>query len=89
MTSAEQLVLELIVPEQRENALLDLSKVELLLSLSVSVSHSLQRFRVEVLLTLRNFFSLFRKFESMITVLFLLGIKRLCIGVLTFAPLSF
>jgi hypothetical protein len=48
MTSAEQLVLELIVPEQRENALLDLSKVELLLSLSVfvSVSHSLQRFRV-------------------------------------------
>jgi CCR4-NOT transcription complex subunit 9 len=26
MTSAEQLVLELIVPEQRENALLDLSK---------------------------------------------------------------
>jgi hypothetical protein len=30
MTSAEQLVLELIVPEQRENALLDLSKVRLL-----------------------------------------------------------
>lgn len=27
MASAEQLVLELIVPEQRENALLDLSKV--------------------------------------------------------------
>ena len=27
MSSAEQLVLELIVPEQRENALLDLSKV--------------------------------------------------------------
>jgi hypothetical protein len=48
MTSAEQLVLELIVPEQRENALLDLSKVGLLLSLSVSVSvsQSLQRFRV-------------------------------------------
>jgi hypothetical protein len=48
MASAEQLVLELIVPEQRENALLDLSKVELLLflSVSVSVSHSLQRFRV-------------------------------------------
>ncbi len=27
MASAEQLVLELIIPEQRENALLDLSKV--------------------------------------------------------------
>lgn len=29
MASAEQLVLELIVPEQRENALLDLSKVRM------------------------------------------------------------
>jgi hypothetical protein len=27
MATAEQLVLELIIPEQRENALLDLSKV--------------------------------------------------------------
>jgi hypothetical protein len=37
MTSAEQLVLELIVPEQRENALLDLSKVRLLFCTPVCV----------------------------------------------------